>query len=527
MNDRTLNLKWDMFEQAYLNYRTFLSDATTFVSCYEALKIILDKFCRLEYWNGSWVVKSIGDLQYIPFDHDYYTIYNALGGDPVGYEDLTNYAQIGKNVDIYPIHEDQQIYSRFAIKSAKTVYNYTVWPEIPKNNKFERGTQFANGDAADENDIDGDGNTSEIIGTYKDFTIADWNFGITNIGVPSTWPPAGILPPGVDKAYRHSVYNTFNIEIQREIIIERVGEIAGHRYLVSEGIYVNQNDKIKLSFDFKDNVGGTGTRQYLLVALESTTGGQDYRLDNLGGGAPADGIGTLIWNPSNANVFLAKDYASGEDSATYTSFSFTTPQFPINGILYVCLVSFDPPVGRKVYYRSFDLEYVPFVAGGYVPVKGDYWIRSQNKVFPDVAIDEVQISDAPIRVLKGALLAGGTLTPANWYRYGIAENRHFKELLNIARFNHSYRRMYAIEGSFNGLTYSAENDQLVKAPIAFFKRYRMVDMTDPRDFVLVPPLKMDIYKGWITANLVEVRRDADGDADGTQSGDSAEFKYLF
>jgi hypothetical protein len=527
MDDRALNLKYDMFDQAYLNYRTFLSDATTFVSCYDALKIILDKFCRLEYFNGMWVIKSIADLQYMPHEPDYYTDYDSIGGTPTGFEDHSNYAQVGKNVDIYPINEDQQIYSRFAIKSAKTAYNYVVWPEIPKNNKFERGIQFATGDAIDENDIDNDGNTSEIIGTYKDFTINDWTFGITNISVPSTWPPTGMLPPGVDRAYRHSVYNTYNIEIQREIVLERLGEIAGHRYLVSEGLYVNQNDKIKLSFDWKDNAGGTGTRQYLLVALESLTGGQDYRLDNVGAGAPADGIGTLIWTPSTANVFLAKSYASGEDSGTYTSFSFETPAFPITGRLYICLTNFDPPVGRKTYYRSFDMEYIPFVAGGYVPVKGDYWIRQQNKVFPDVASDEVNISDSPLRVLKGALLFNDSLTPPNWYRYGIAENRHFKDLLNIARFNHSYRRMYAIEGTFNGLTYAPENNQLIKAPVCFHKRYRMVDMADMRDFVLVPPLKMDIFKGWITANLVEVRKDADGDTDGTQLGDSAEFKYLF
>lgn len=527
MNDKADGLHNDMFGQTYLNYRTFLRDATTFVSCYEALKIILDKFCRLEYWNGLWVIKSIAELQYLPGDLDWEVTYNSDGGSPVGAVEYRNYAQIGKDVDIYPIHEDQQIYSRFAVKSAKTAYNYNVWPEIPKNNKFERGTEFATGDATDDNDIDNDGNTGEIIGTYKDFTIADWNFGITNISAPATWPPTGMLPPGVDLAYRESVYNTYNIEIQREIIIQRNGEIAGHRYLVSEGIYVNQNDKIKLSFDWKDNAGGTGTRQYLLVALESLTGGQDYRLNNSGGGAPADGVGTLVWTASNANVFLAKSYSSGEDSSVYTSFSFETPAFPITGRLYVCLVSFDPPVGRKVFYRSFDMEYIPFVAGGYVPVKGDYWIRSQNKVYPDVASDDVQISDAPVRVLKGALLVSDSLSTPTWYRYGVSESRHFKELLNIARFNHSYRRMYAIEGTFNGLNFTPENEQLNKRPIAFVKRYRMVDMAEPRDFILVPPMKMDVVKAWVTMNLVEVRKDADGNIDGTQLGDSADFKYMF
>jgi hypothetical protein len=178
------------------------------------------------------------------------------------------------------------------------------------------------------------------------------------------------------------------------------------------------------------------------------------------------------------------------------------------------------------------------MAGGFVPVKADYWLRSQNANFPDTADDVVQISDAPKKVLKGALLdSTGELTLPNWYRYGttgsfpnnnpLSESRQFKELLNIARFNHSYRRMYALEGSFNGLNSSAENDQLNKLPISFFYRYRLVDMNDPREFVLVPPLKMDLIKGWINASLVEVRRVAGGTTDGTQPGDSSSFNYQF
>ena len=133
------------------------------------------------------------------------------------------------------------------------------------------------------------------------------------------------------------------------------------------------------------------------------------------------------------------------------------------------------------------------------------------------------------KLLKGALLFNDQLTVGEWYRHGdvgdphqLNEERHFKELLNLSIFNHSYRRMYKLEGDFNGLNFASENNP-IKLPIGFFWMYRTVDMATPRDFVFVPPLKMDIIRRWITANVEEIKKDSN---DGTQEG-TAEFKYIF
>jgi hypothetical protein len=73
------------------------------------------------------------------------------------------------------------------------------------------------------------------------------------------------------------------------------------------------------------------------------------------------------------------------------------------------------------------------------------------------------------------------------------------------------------------MNFAPENEPLLKRPIGFHWIYREVDMASPRDFVFVPPLKYDVMRGWINANLVEVRKD---ETDGTIEGD-AEFKYIF
>jgi hypothetical protein len=530
MLDKADGLNYDMFAQAKLNYRTFQENPTKFVSCYDALLIILDKFCRLEYWNGYWQIKCIAELQYTPVA-DYYVDYADRGDLPNGTVESENHAQIGKSVDIYPINEDQQIYSRFAIKSAKTIYNYEVWPEIPTNNKFERGTQFDTGPQDDFQDMDGDGDTSEIIGTYKKFTIDNWTQGRIN---SSDFPnPAMTSMP--EKFYRLSVYNTFGIEIERSIACETPNTVVGTQFwLRSEGMPVNFGDRVNVSFQKRfDNSGITGAAGAALYIVSNN----NSRVVTL---SSSDTIRGLKWVECPDPVFgmfgwLLMGYSAGQDSSKWNSLDVKSPIIPFDGTMYLALAcEYDPgTMGARQYWKDITLEYIPFVAGGYVQVKGDYWIRSQNKVFPDVAEDEVKISDSLKKIFKGALLVGSDLAEPTWYRYGVTippfsfpEVRQFKELLNVARFNHSYRRMYAIEGTFNGLNYSPQNNQLQKLPIGFHKRYRVVDISPNRDFVLVPPLKMDLIKGWVTMNLVEVINTANSD-DGTQEGDSASFNYIF
>lgn len=515
----------DMFAQSYLDYRTFQKDPTTFVSCYDALTIILDKFCRLEYWFGYWQIKCIAELQYLP-GSDYYVDYTANGSSPAGTVESENYAQIGKAVDIYPINEDQNIYSRFAIKSAKTIYNYDVWPELPKNNKFTRGTFIVGGSGnVYEQDQNGD-DTATQIGTFQDYFIDDWTFGTFFAG-PSAIANLPALGAGIDfPAWRRSSSNSYNIEFNREVLIEKTQNET--QVLQSSVIPVYAGDKLNITFDFK--LSFNFNDQLNIAAV------QVYILPN-SGGFPywwRDGAGiTNRWRRNGAAAeAIFVNYVDGNDKTkVYKSVSLESQPIPVDGVAYVQLLNvMDDSMPNHTYFRNFNIEYIPFVAGGYIQVDGDYWLRSQNKSFPDVAEDEVSISDSPKKVFKGALLLNnGSLTAPQWYRYAgfvLPESKHFKELLNIARFNHSYRRMYAIEGTFNGLNYSAQNNQLNKFPIGFHKRYRMVDLTNQRDFVLVPPLKMDLIKGWVSANLVEVINTANAN-DGTQTGDSSSFNYIF
>lgn len=523
MDNKADSLDNDMFQQAKLNYRTFQQNPTTFASCYDALKIILDKFCTLEYWDGLWVISAIGEKQYNPNPDGRYNVdYNADGTVIGGNADPDNYGQIGRNMDLFPIRENALISSRYAVKSAKTKYTYTPWPEIPKNNRFERVTFRSEVD-------NGDGTVT------RTYDIHDWTFGqwlgqptqLTNL--PSLVAPTG----GNADARRESVFNQYGIEISREIWVG--GENSGsnqHKVLQSEGIPVRQGDKVKISFDYKKTFSSTGTFQYGAVYIKPDAGtwpANRWTLESANS-TLQDG-GPLFWQDSAGGFnILSRSYASGDDVGEWHSITLDPPEIPIDGTLYFWFYAENPDPSNFSVYRNFDFEYFPFVANGYIQVKGDYWVRNQTANFPDVIDDEVFISDSRHKVLKGALLFNGQLTEPNWYRHGptsdpnvLNESRHFKEILNVARFNHSYRRMYSLEGDLMGLNFSPENDPGNKRPISFFATYRETDMTPQREFVLVPPLTMDIASGQVTANLVEVKKD---DNDGTQEG-TGEFKYQF
>jgi hypothetical protein len=516
MEDRTQNPNADTFNQTGLHARTFLKNATEFYDCYTCLERILSEYFCIYQWYGKWVILRIGELQDSPGAKIWSTEYDSTGTIVGAEQSAYNAAAVGRDRLVHPVEVSQFIGSNFAVKLAKYTFNYGIWPELPTNNKFERGTLFE---------------TIELPGpppqTQKKYTIEDWLYGITNPSVGSTQPPNGMLPT-TDLAYRLSTYNAYGVEDLREIVLERNGDVAGHRFLRSDQIPVNAGDKIKISLDYKTSAAGTGTRQYLMVMLEVPSG-TPYRLDQLGA-IPADGIGTLTWAQTTAMRFVAKSYQTGEDAAQYTSFILEPPALPADGTLYILFMMFDPPVGRIVYYKNFSLEYLPFIAGSNQQISGDFAQTSQNANFKDTIDEEVYISDAPKKLLQGAIYRENLtdLTTPTWHRFNVQETRHFKEIGELARFNNNYRRMWKIDGLFDGLKFTPVDNGTVLEPLSFHRQFTFPDSTilNGRYFVLVPPLLINYGEGRADINFIEVLEE--GSEDGNNTGDNhIPLQYIF
>jgi hypothetical protein len=490
--------KWDFFGQAYLEARTFLKDAVTFTDCYNALEIILKDTYRLSYSKGAWFIIRIPTIQYTAYS-SYYTSYDYNGLNPVGHLYDQNYGTVGKNELIYPINENQLKSVRKGNKSTKTIFNYVQWPEIPKNNKFERGTLTGQGTAYDDYDLDGDHDTTEILGTYKTYTIDDWNYG-TYSGFPSQEAVLPTLTGTTAKAYRRSVKNNFDVEVLREIILEEV-PTGTHGMLISEGIPVIKGDKIEIAFDYRTNRDASGTQQIAMIFIIPDGGGTKTVIESQNTSI----MNPYFWQTATAGSFISRFYEAGENVNQYVSINVDPPEIPISGKLYIGFIT--PGIsGSLTYIKNVQVTYTPYVAGGYIAVKGDYWIQEQSKNFKDVSESEVFISDNTHKVLKGCLLdsAGVPLT-ADWYRMGMSESLSYTQITNIGKFNLEYRRFQFIEGAWTGTLYAPVNYQENQQPISLHKAYRLVDIPgEDRRFIITAPLEINLDTGENNCRFSEV-----------------------
>ncbi len=534
MQDRTLNTQADTFNQTGLHARTFLKSPTTFYDCYTCLERILAEYFCVYQWNGKWVILRIGELQESIGVKIWHTEYNSAGAIVGTDQNLYDPGGVGRDRLIHPVEISQFIGSNFAVKSSRYTYNYTVWPELPTNNKFESGTLFAQGNQADIEDMDGDGDTSEIIGTFKDYTIDGWEQGRVNI----LDFPNPVIVPISNKFFRTSVFDQFGAEIRRNVVCETDAVVNDHQFWMrSEPIPVQFGDKFKIGWSKRHDNNFVSTADAASVGNAYIVSEDNSKVLVLANNESGVSLSTGIWIDGTDPVFgmfgrLIIKYFIGQSSSEWTSIDVTSPPIPFNGTLYIAHVS-EPNVamvGARQYWKDFSFEYYPYTAGGFVPVKADYVQTSQSANYKDAIDEEVFISDSPKKVFQGALYRENLidLTTATWHRYGVTETKYFKEIGELARFNNNYRRMWKIDGQYDGLKFTPANNPTVIEPLSFHKQFVFPDSTklSGHYFVLVPPLTLNYSEGRADMNFIEVLED--GTIDGNSVGDShIPLQYIF
>lgn len=517
MQDRTQDPLKDTFNQTGLHSRTFLKSATEFCDCYTCLQRILGEYFTLYQWNGKWVILRLGEVQDSIGMKIWYTEYDSTGNVLSSEQQLENPGAVGKDRLIHPVEVAQFISSDFSVKSCRYQYNYNPWPEIPANNRFDRGIAFRSG-----NNIDGT--------IYEDYTIPDWQFGYVDLfDLPH--PTMSSIP---QIFFRRSRKNQFGVEIEREIIGETIpiDDLNHSFWMRSEGIPLKRGDKIRFELQkkFASNFASGSSSVFTIPAVVYlVANGNAYYLDNNNSGAS----GIAKWRQAvNLAGQLVLEFPQSSDTREYGSLSILTDPCPYDGTLFVAL-SVDGPIantGELQYYNNISIEYLPYAVGGSRQLKGDYAQTSQNTNYKDRIDVEVYISDSQKEALKGVMYRADltSLTTPTWHRYGKSEARHFKEIGELARYNLMRRRMFRIDGMFDGLKYTPIDNGLVIEPLSFHRQYSFPDhpLLDGRYFVLVPPLSIDYSEGRAEMNFVEVLQD--GANDGDQLGNEhIPFKYLF
>lgn len=526
MEDRTQNPLADTFNQTGLHARTFLKNATEFYDCYKCLERIFSQYFCIYQHNGAWTIVRIGELQESVGAKMWYTDYNAAGATVGAQQFMYEPAAVGRDRLIHPVEVSQFISSNYAVKSSRYTFNYSPWPELPSNSKFERGDIIpgATGDVYSQ-DVNGD-DTATQIGTYQDYTIPGWTFGSFNGASPSDINILPSLNPGIDTAYRRTSKNIYGIEINREIVIEKT---TGTTQLVqSDGIPVYAGDRLSITFDFK--LSFQFNAQLTIATVQ-------VYIAPTGGGTKIwwrDGAGILNrWRQNGgAAEAIFIDYVDATDrTKVYKSVSLESPPIPVNGTVYIQLCNpMDNNLPNKAFYKNFSIEYFPYIAGGYVQVKADYAETSQSDRYKDTIDEEVFISDSEKKALQGSLYRENLtdLTTPTWRRYSVAETRHFKELGEMARFNNNYRRMWKMEGQYDGLKFTPANNAAIIEPLSFHRQYSFPDSSklNGHYFVLVPPLTINYSEGRADMNFVEVLQAGSGDGNNFGSN-HIPLQYIF
>jgi len=532
MFDRTQDSQAETFNQTGVHSRTFLKNATEFYDCYTCIERLLSEYFCIYQWYGKWVVLRIGELQTNVGAKIWHSEYNSTGVLLEVGQDLVDPAAVGRDRLIHPVELSQFIGSNYAIKSAKYIYNYNVWPELPTNNNFIHGTQYESGVATDDFDSDGDGDTSEVVGTYYKYTIDNWEQGVIDFfDIPH---PA--MVPTSNKFWRETYVNDFGIEFENYIKSNTENTDIDHSFwLRSEGVPIYKGDRIGFSASksFSHDFSSSSSSVFTTVAnIYIVAGSKAYALTNRSSGQE---LSKAIWKLADVNIgqggmFIT--YAPGQKTNTFSSLNVTSEAAPEDGILYIAFESKGPSsnTGDYQYLKDFSFTYYPFIAGGYLPLKADFAQTSQSAELKDIIVEDVFISDSPKKVFNGALYRNDltTLTTPTWHRFNVNERRHFKELGELARFNNNYRRMWRIDGQFDGLKFTPAGNPTIIEPLSFHRQFVFPDSSKLTGhyFVLVPPLTINYSEGRADMNFIEVLQE--GANDGNDLGDNhIPIQYIF
>ncbi len=495
----------DMLTQTQLHHRSLLKDVNSFYSCFEALERILKGWAILYQYEGEYCIVSRADVlkgsgtNYFFTEYDYQG--NFLNATLETYGDIP----IGKQQFLQPIELNQYASYDSPFKSVKTIYNYEIPENLVNNQRLQELGSFIAPSS-------GSG--------FSAWGLVGWSH---YKGQPTSQSASSVT------AYIKTEFNNYNVETDRYYVVPKdvtAPSTTLENYLRNDNsdFWVDAGDKISIGITFRTKFDESTTDLFLaslIILKDGTTGsssGDWYSLSDTG-----------TWN-NNPNTAFA-EYNISSDTTLWRTVSFSNVEIPHNGTMYLLLGSGDVVVsGNEVHFKDIELVYTPFVKGSRLTVKGDYWLTSQNTVLNDVLEEEMYISDAPKRILKGALWdnAGTALTDPDWYRYGTAENRHFKELVNLTRYQHQFRPIRKISGAFKGVMWQTNLliGTLTTHPICLHNRFYFENepLSTTHYYIFCAPVEMDWVNARVQGTLVEVIRD---NTEYSDVGDSHTFNYIF
>lgn len=507
MTGRLIDPTKDTFNQTGLHKRTFLDEKVEFYDCYESLRRILDEGFCVYQWQGRWVILNIGEMQTNPGPRIWYTDYDSVGVVTDSGQADENPCPVGQDYIIHPRDRSQNIGSLLSIKSAKHRFNYVPPPELINNQDLSRLGPFI-------------GPISGV--NHSAYDIVGWT-AYENDPHNET-PYSG---PATDAHIRVDI-DAFNNEVFRYYRLEADTSATGSigRYIRNDNndFWVVTNDRLDVSVTYRTDAISLVAQHIVKIALleEGQSGSSASHWWTLGENGE--------WINNDTTSLIDHDIGAGINK--WITVDIEADPFPVDGNLYILLGTGSVAAPALWDFKAVNITYKPFFSdpirtflirnfantgANFIPQvitnpndtapKGDYWLTEQNVNILDKVDEEVFLSDTNRRSIKGALFRGTTsvLTTTTWHRDNVTEERHFKELVNMARFNHAYRRMWKSRGMFSGLKWQPNNDTTIFEPLSFHRHFYFPQKTalSGKYFMLVPPLIINHDSGTFDGTFVE------------------------
>jgi hypothetical protein len=365
------------YHGVYLDAKTFEAEINIFEDCYAVIEKILGESCQLFQRNGEWWVIRIDE---IATDDYYVATFNSSGQITT---EATLYAfdkEIGKDDQVvFFSGEATRVRTEMAHKELKLTYSYSTPLENPCNSEFSRGDFIA--DLPDET-IEG------ITYDAKSYQVDCWTY------VKFPFSPDDLTNLPDDDAYVKRLF-VGDYEKQRFVVLPLDTDLHS---LFSEAIYMDLNDKINISIDFRGiqdlAFPGPVVVPSYYVWLDADDG-TNWFLWGDGNWYESD----VTWTTNFNGIRQVGDPLI--DNTVFWPAAVESKACPVSGNLYISLNNAD---NDDIDANNISIEYLPIINSSYRQYTGQQHLVTQdldNKVRRE---KEVYISDSPKRLFKGALL---------------------------------------------------------------------------------------------------------------------------
>jgi hypothetical protein len=421
MDDRDVDPANEPFSQCKIHTRSFKDK-----NCYDVMYAICEAFCASLYQvDGCWKIERKHDKWNDRLHTE--TIYQF----PYTADTPTSNTYTYRTTDFVPIGASHLRTFLPPFKSCKTVYDYVIPPDIPRNSKFTEGVLIPLLSDADN----------------EAYTISHWDL-VKNIPeVASTATP-----------YRNDEFDPVSDKLLEQTVrIPRdVSGTANGNRLRSTVVEVNAGDRVAISAETRTEFYYDAGSQYFnvfyvrFVGVSSTI----YTLQDQGNdlAAPNDqctwqtGTGAtvqFVWPPS-------------ADSDVYHSFNCRSAPFPEDGDLYVYLMGWDSLVNSNItWFKNVKVEFQLFM-GAATNLNGEQALITQTSSYRGEGDFKITLGDSPKKLASGALFRGSDdyeLTTL-WFQQGYAESgQKLLQLSNRAHFQLQCRFKTKVDGNIKGIVY--------------------------------------------------------------------------